>query len=84
MTVDLHLVQVWINEMTDLLVQTISEEIAGLVVYVKGPDEYQNIKNTLTDFQEKINKPVLICCNEKIELLNADDLKRFGLQRIEM
>lgn len=41
--------------MTDLLVQTISEETAGLVVYVKGPDEYQNIKNTLTDFQEKIN-----------------------------
>lgn len=68
--------------MTDLLVQTISEETVGLVVYVKDLDEYQNIKNTLTDFQEKINKPVLICLNEKIELLNPDDLKRFGLQRI--
>ena len=84
MTVDLHLVQVWINEMIDLLVQTISEEIAGLVIYVKGPDEYQNIKNKLTDFQEKIDKPVLICLNAKIELLNIEDLKRFGLQRIEM
>ena len=70
--------------MTDLLVQTISEETVGLVVYVKDLDEYQNIKNTLTDFQEKINKPVLICLNEKIELLNPDDLKRFGLQRIEV
>lgn len=70
--------------MTDLLIQTISEETIGLVVYVKDEDQYQDIKGALANFQEQINKPVLICLNEKIELINIEDLNRFGLQRIEM
>lgn len=84
MTVDLRPVQVGINTMTEVLVQSIAASSAGLIVYLKDEDEYQNIKETLDDFQEKIDKPVLICLNAKIELLNIDDLKRFGLQRIEM
>lgn len=84
MTVDLRPVQVGINTMTEVLVQFIAAGSAGLIVYLKDEDEYQNIKATLADFQEKIDKPILICLNEKIELLNIEDLKRFGLQRIEM
>lgn len=68
--------------MTDSFIQTISEETVGLVVYLKDADEYEKSHKALLDFQQKINKPVLICLNEKIELLNPDDLKRFGLQRI--
>ncbi|OTH00809.1 hypothetical protein B9T30_01655 [Acinetobacter sp. ANC 4973] len=84
MTVDLRPVQVGINTMTEVLVQSIEARSAGLIVYLKDEDEYQNIKETLADFQEKTDKPILICLNEKIELLNIEDLKRFGLQRIEM
>ncbi len=70
--------------MAEVLVQSIAASSVGLIVYLKDEDKYQNIKENLADFQEKIDKPILICLNEKIELLNIEDLKRFGLQRIKM
>ena len=69
--------------MTNLLIQTISEDTVGLVVYVEDVKEYQDIKDALSNFKNRINKPILICVNQ-FEILNAEDLKRFGLQQVEI
>lgn len=79
-----HLVQVGIRAMTNILVQSIPKDTACLVFYVKDKVDYKNAYESIKVFQDRINLPVIICINHSVEILNTEDLSHFGLQKIKI
>lgn len=70
--------------MTNTFVQTIPESAVGLIFYVKDSCDYQSLYDEAQKIQNLMNKPVIICINDSLEILNHEDLKRFGLQKVEI
>lgn len=69
--------------MNNLLIHPITNDTCGIIIYFKSPDEYKAAKTYLDSFIAQIKKPVLICIDEKIQLLSDDALKSMGLMRIQ-
>lgn len=85
-TVDrIHLVAVLMGtDMTDILVQTIPQDAAAVVIYFTDENEYESYKHVIQELKSKINKPILYCLNKSLKVLNKEDLKEFGLQEIQV
>ncbi|EOR05021.1 hypothetical protein I0P11_07560 [Acinetobacter baumannii] len=70
--------------MTDILIQTIPQDAAAVVIYFTDENEYESCKPILQELKSKINKPILYCLNKSLKVLNKEDLEEFGLQEIQV
>lgn len=69
--------------MTNTFVQTIPDSAVGLIFYVTDRHDLKNVYAEAQKIQSLMNKPVIICMNDSLKVLNHEDLKRFGLQRVK-
>lgn len=72
------------TNMTDILIQTIPQDAAAVVIYFTDANEYESLKHVIQDLKSRINKPVLACLNKSLKVLNKEDLEEFGLQEIQI
>lgn len=72
------------TNMTDILIQTIPQDAAAVVIYFTDENEYESCKHALQELKSKINKPILYCLNKSLKVLNKEDLEEFGLQEIQI
>ncbi len=70
--------------MTNTFVQTIPDSAVDLIFYVKDRYDCKSLYDEAQKIQNLMNKPVIICINDSLEILNHEDLKRFGLQKVEI
>lgn len=69
--------------MTNTFVQTIPDSAVGLIFYVTDRHDFENVYDEAQKIQSVMNKPVIICMNDSLDVLNHEDLKRFGLQKVK-
>jgi hypothetical protein len=70
--------------MKEIFIQAIPSDAIGLVIYFEDEQQYEHCKKFIYDLESKINKPILGCLNKSLKVLNQDELKSYGLQKISM